>query len=115
MSKNAKIKRLDELTICLDGLRARGKQIVHCHGVFDLLHVGHVRHFEEARSMGDVLIVTLTQDEHVNKGPHRPAFTQDLRAEMVAALNTVDYVAINEWPTAVETIRMLRPNIYAKG
>ena len=65
--------------------------------------------------MGDVLIVTLTRDEHVNKGPHRPAFPQELRAEALAALDVVDYVAINRWPLSVETIKLLRPDIYVKG
>src|SRR5581483_11082619 len=66
-----------------------GKRIVLCHGVFDLLHIGHVRHFEQARKLGDVLVVTLTPDRFVNKGVG--------------------------WPTAVETIRLLRPHVFAKG
>jgi len=62
-------------------LKKSGKRIVHCHGVFDLLHIGHIRHFEAAKAMGDVLVITLTPDRFVNKGPHRPAFPQVLRAE----------------------------------
>lgn len=115
MGGSNKIKNLDELAGILASLRAQGKKIVHCHGVFDLLHVGHIRHFEEARRMGDVLVVTLTQDEYVNKGPHRPAFPQGLRAEVIAALDVVDFVAINRWPTAVETIKLLCPDVFAKG
>ena len=115
MARNGKIKELDELAADLRTLKAQGKKIVHSHGVFDLLHVGHIRHFEEARRMGDVLVVTLTRDEHVNKGPHRPAFPQDLRAEAIAALSAVDYVAINRWPLSVETIKLLRPDVYVKG
>lgn len=115
MSRNPKIKELEELAACLKALKAQGKKIVHSHGVFDLLHVGHIRHFEEARRMGDVLVVTLTRDEHVNKGPHRPAFSQELRVEAIAALSAVDYVAINRWPLSVETIKLLRPDIYVKG
>ena len=65
--------------------------------------------------MGDLLVVTLTPDRYVNKGPHRPAFPQDLRAEMIAALDMVDFVAVNNWPTAVNAIKMLKPDIYAKG
>lgn len=110
-----KIVDLDALAGILKDLRAKKKRIVHCHGVFDLLHVGHIRHFQEAKGLGDILVVTLTQDQHVNKGPHRPAFKHDLRAEVVAALNCVDYVAINRWPQAAETIKLLRPHIYAKG
>ena len=110
-----KILALRDLADTLGRLRAEGKKIVHCHGVFDVLHVGHIRHFEEARAMGDVLVVTLTPDAYVNKGPHRPAFGEGLRAEVIAALGVVDYVAVNTWPTAVETIRLLRPHVYVKG
>jgi cytidyltransferase-like protein len=80
-----------------------------------LLHIGHIRHFEQAKKLGDILVVTLTPDEHVNKGPNRPAFKQELRAEAIAALDCVDYVAINQWPLAAETIKMLSPDYYVKG
>lgn len=109
-----KIKTVENLANILDDFRSNMK-IVHCHGVFDLLHIGHIRHFEQAKSLGDILIVTVTPDKYVNKGPHRPAFTERLRVEAVAALSCVDYVAVNEWPTAVEAIKILRPNMYAKG
>jgi rfaE bifunctional protein kinase chain/domain len=110
-----KIKELEELAGLLNEVRATGRRIVHCHGVFDLLHIGHIRHFEAAKQHGDVLVVTLTPDKYVNKGPHRPAFPQDLRAEMIASLGCVDYVAINTWPMGVETIKLLRPHVFAKG
>lgn len=96
-------------------LKADGSKVVLCHGVFDLLHIGHIRHLEQARKMGDALVVTLTPDCFVNKGTHRPAFQEALRAEAIAALSVVDYVAINNWPTAVEAIRLLRPDVYCKG
>ena len=95
--------------------RKKGKTIVQCHGVFDLLHPGHIRHFASAKHEGDILVVTVTPDRFVNKGPGRPVFNEHLRAESVAALETVDYVAINEWPSAVEAIALLRPHVYAKG
>jgi rfaE bifunctional protein nucleotidyltransferase chain/domain len=110
-----KIRKVDELAKVLSGLRGEGKKIVHCHGVFDLLHIGHIKHLEAARKLGDALVVTLTPDRFVNKGPHRPAFPERLRAEALASLVCVDYVAINEWPTAVETISRLRPTFYVKG
>ncbi len=110
-----KVKSLDELSVIFETIRKKGKRIVHCHGVFDLLHPGHIKHFEAAKKKGDILVVTLTRDEHVNKGPGRPIFNQFLRAESIAAIGCVDYVAINEWPTAIETIKKLRPHLYVKG
>lgn len=114
-SQNGKLHTLEELAQCVAEEKRLGKKIVHCHGVFDLLHVGHIRHFREARQMGDVLVVTITPDRFVRKGPHRPIFHEHLRAEAIAALKYVDYVAINAWPTAVETIKLLRPDLYVKG
>ncbi|MDX2225671.1 MAG: PfkB family carbohydrate kinase [Verrucomicrobiae bacterium] len=115
MNPLRKIKSVRELGEEAEKLRNEGKRVVHCHGVFDLVHVGHMRHFQEARRMGDVLVVTLTPDVHVNKGPDRPVFKQDLRAEALAMLESVDYVGINEWPTAEETLRIIRPHFYVKG
>src|SRR5947209_9047303 len=114
-STSNKIRQVNELAATLAGLRTHGKKIVHCHGVFDLLHIGHIKHLEAARKLGDALVVTMTPDRFVNKGPHRPAFPERLRAEALASLTCVDFVAINEWPTAVETIERLRPDFYVKG
>src|ERR1043166_1587434 len=110
-----KIRRIDELARATAALQAQGKKIVHCHGVFDLLHIGHIKHLEAARQLGDALVVTLTPDRFVNKGPHRPAFPERLPAEAWASRACVSFVAINEWPTAVETIQRLRPDFYVKG
>jgi len=110
-----KVKSIEELSTITIRLRGMKKKIVHCHGIFDLLHIGHIRYFKQASRLGDILIITVTSDKFVNKGPHRPVFNQDLRAEAIAALDCVDYVAINKWPTAVKTIQMLKPNFYVKG
>ncbi|MDD4203279.1 MAG: PfkB family carbohydrate kinase [Candidatus Omnitrophica bacterium] len=110
-----KIKDIEELAKITAKLSKQGKKIILSHGVFDLLHPGHIRHFEAAKKHGDILIVTITKDEHVNKGPGRPVFNQRLRAESIAALSCVDYVAINKWPTAVNTIKKLKPAVYCKG
>jgi rfaE bifunctional protein nucleotidyltransferase chain/domain len=110
-----KIFELEELSEEVQRLRSEGKKIVHCHGCFDLMHPGHIKHFQAAKEMGDVLVVTVTPDIYVDKGPDRPVFNETLRAESIAALECVDYVAINRWPTAVETLRLLRPHIYVKG
>jgi rfaE bifunctional protein nucleotidyltransferase chain/domain len=110
-----KILELDELAKKIPDLKYRGKKIVHCHGCFDLMHIGHIKYFQASKKMGDVLIVTLTPDIYVDKGPDRPVFNQELRAESIAALECVDYVAVNKWPTAEDTLRLLRPDIYVKG
>jgi len=110
-----KIKTLEEISETVEELKKKGKKIVHCHGVFDLLHPGHIRHLAEAKEKGDVLVVTITDDEFVNKGPGRPVFNHRLRAECIAALEYVDFVAINRYPTAVEAIKKLKPNLYVKG
>jgi rfaE bifunctional protein nucleotidyltransferase chain/domain len=115
MAKSKKVYAIEELQAVIERLRGENLRIVHCHGVFDLLHVGHVRHIEQAKSFGDILVVTLTPDRFVNKGANRPAFSEALRAEVVASLDAVDYVAINQWPTAVDTIKMLKPHVFAKG
>jgi rfaE bifunctional protein kinase chain/domain/rfaE bifunctional protein nucleotidyltransferase chain/domain len=119
MEENQKIKTINELELILSKERSHAQcppiKVVLCHGVFDLLHVGHIRYFEQAKKHGDILVVTVTPDRFVNKGPNRPAFSETLRAEAIASLGIVDYVAINEWPTAVETIHILKPDIYAKG
>jgi rfaE bifunctional protein kinase chain/domain/rfaE bifunctional protein nucleotidyltransferase chain/domain len=115
MNGNSKILDLESLAARLAELKREKKKIVHSHGVFDLIHLGHIRHFEEAKAMGDILVVTVTPDEYVNKGPHRPAFPHDIRAEVIAALDVVDYVAVNRWPLSVETIKILKPDIYVKG
>lgn len=111
----SKIVSLHELEKIVQSLRKKGKTVVHCHGVFDLLHPGHILHFQAAKREGDILVVTLTKDEYVGKGPGRPVFNQRLRAESIAAMECVDYVAINEWPNAIKTIKKIKPSVYVKG
>jgi rfaE bifunctional protein nucleotidyltransferase chain/domain len=110
-----KILELDVLAEKLADLKSRGKKIVHCHGCFDMMHPGHIKYFQASKEMGDVLVVTVTPDQFVDKGPDRPVFNQNLRAESIAALESVDYVAVNRWQTAEETLRLLLPNYYVKG
>lgn len=111
----SKFVELEDLAGITAALKQAGKRIVLCHGCFDLMHPGHIKYFQAARAMGDILIVTLTPDQFVDKGPGRPVFNQELRAESIAALECVHYVAINKWPTAEDTLRLLRPDIYVKG
>lgn len=110
-----KIIELEELAEKIKILKCEGKKIVHCHGCFDLMHPGHIKYFQASKKMGDILVVTVTPDTYVDKGPGRPVFNQGLRMESIAALECVDYVAVNKWPTAEETLRLLRPHIYVKG
>lgn len=110
-----KILSLDDAARVAADARAKGHSVVLCHGTFDLLHMGHVRHLEQARQLGDELIVTITADKYVNKGPGRPVFTAELRAEMLAAMGYVDWVAINDSPTAVNVLHAIKPDIYVKG
>ena len=110
-----KVLELEALAEEIRALKEQGKVVVYCHGCFDLMHPGHIKHFQAAREMGDALVVTVTPDRFVDKGPGRPAFRDTLRAECIAALECVDFVAINRWPTAVDTLRLLRPDVYVKG
>lgn len=114
-SRSPKILPLEKLKAVLAERRKQGKRIAMCHGVFDLLHPGHVVHLQQARSHGDLLVVTVTPDRFVNKGPGRPLFNEQLRLATLAALADVDFVALNEWPDAARTIRLLRPDAYIKG
>ncbi len=119
---NDRILAIDELAETCARLRAQGKSIALCHGAFDLLHPGHIKHFQAAKAMADqqagfagVLVVTITEDRFIRKGPGRPVFDQRLRAQTVAAIRVVDYVATAPWATGVEVIERLRPNLYVKG
>ena len=80
-----KITSIETLAKTISKLKAIGKKVVLCHGVFDLLHIGHINHFKEAKNLGDILIVTVTQDKYVNKGPNRPIFPLNTRMETIAA------------------------------
>lgn len=110
-----KIVPLEEMAVRSGQIRDQGQRIVLCHGTFDLMHAGHIRYLQRAKEEGDLLFVTVTADEYVNKGPGRPVFNELLRAENLAALACVDLVAINHAVSAVEALNQIRPNIYAKG
>lgn len=110
MSKILDLKKLESILI-----KSKKKKIIHCHGVFDLLHVGHIYYFEEAKKLGDILIVTITEDKYVNKGEGRPFFSEKYRADSIAALKFVDYVYINRSETAEKIIKKIKPSYYVKG
>ena len=90
-----KIKSIEKLKKIALKEKKQGKKIILCHGTFDLLHIGHIKHFKEEKSLGDKLFVTITSDKFVNKGPQRPAFNEKHRLESIASLSFVDYVALS--------------------
>ena len=108
--QNKKILDLNKLSLLVEKFKKKRKKIVLCHGVFDLLHLGHVKHFEEAKRYGDILVVTVTPDKYVYKGPNKPVFSLQERIETLAALHVIDFVAANKWESAIETIQIVKPN-----
>jgi len=94
-----------------------GKTVVMANGVFDLLHVGHLRYLEAARALGDVLVVAVNSDASTRayKGPDRPIVTESERAELICGLECVDHVLIFDEPNVENVLRTLKPNIHAKG
>lgn len=91
------------------------KKIVLCHGVFDLLHVGHINYFQSAKKLGDILVVSVTEDKFVNKGPGRPAFTILNRVKFLKEINLIDYVCVSNDITSEKIIKNLKPDFYCKG
>ncbi len=114
-SPMAKIIPFEDAAELCARLRRSGKTIVQCHGTFDLIHPGHIVHFQEAKALGDVLVITVTGEKFVNKGPGRPYFNDQLRSRWLAALECVDYVVVVPHAAAVEAIKSVRPHFYCKG
>ena len=110
-----KIRKVEDLAEIAAQAKRAGGSVVLAHGCFDLLHMGHVRHLEAARAQGTLLIVSVTTDRYVNKGPGRPVFPELFRAEMIAALSCVDYVVVSNWPTAEGVLHLIKPSVYVKG
>lgn len=109
-----KLKSPQELRAII-GARPREQRVIMCHGVFDVVHPGHVRHLIYAKSKADLLVVSLTADRHITKGTHRPHVPQDLRAVNLAAFEMVDFVVIDENDKPLENIRIIEPDYFAKG
>src|SRR4029453_3093279 len=110
----SKIKTLEELAQAI-GPRPRAKTVIMCHGMFDIVHPGHLRHLMSAKEKADLLIASLTADAHATKADFRPYVPQDLRAANLAALEMVDFVIIDPHPTSIEHIKHLQPDFFAKG
>ena len=109
-----KIKTVEQL-IEIIGPQPRQKTVIMCHGTFDVVHPGHVRHLLYAKDKGDILVASLTADEHIEKGNFRPYVPEDLRAINLAALQMVDYVIIDRQPTPLQNLGILQPDYFAKG
>jgi rfaE bifunctional protein nucleotidyltransferase chain/domain len=116
-SSGSKVRTLDELAALRAAWLEKGKTVVWTNGCFDLLHVGHIRSFRDAKALGDVLIVGINSDSSVRaiKGDSRPIVNQADRAELIAALEMVDYVTIFDESTPVAALSRLRPDIHCKG
>lgn len=97
------------------GPRPRDRKVIMCHGVFDIVHPGHLRHLIYAKSKGDLLVVSLTADKHITKGATRPYVPQELRALNLAAFEMVDYVVVDPNPTPIANIQIIQPDYFAKG
>jgi rfaE bifunctional protein nucleotidyltransferase chain/domain len=111
-----KIVSRDELKKNAERLRADGKKIVFTNGCFDIIHVGHIRYLKEAKSLGDILIVGLNSDRSVSIiKPERPINPQEQRAEVLASLEMVDYVTLFDEKTPYDLIKLLKPDVLAKG
>lgn len=110
-----KVFTLEEMAVISKQIKADGKTVVLAHGTFDLLHIGHIRYLQYAKSLGSRLIVSITADKFVNKGPGKPVFPEGLRADALVALSCVDYVTIVPAPDGVAAINIIKPDVYIKG
>jgi len=112
-----KVMSLEKTVEIANRLRSQGRRLVFTNGCFELLHVGHIRYLQEARDLGDALVVGLNSDESVRaiKGPPRPLVPEAERAELLAALACVDVVVIFPEPTAEHLVATLKPDVYVKG
>ncbi len=115
--KTDKLKTLDQLQAVMKRLKREGKRVVWTNGCFDILHVGHIMYLQEARKQGDVMIVGLNSDASVqqNKGPERPVVCERDRAQVLSALECVDYIVIFDEKTPMPLLAALQPDVYAKG
>ena len=110
-----KIINFNNIEKVLSKYKIKNKKIVQCHGVFDLLHIGHLKHFETAKKQGDILIVSVTPDQYIDKGFNRPFFKNQQRLESLSSIADINYVVLNNSSTAVNIINKIKPNFFCKG
>lgn len=112
-----KIKNQKEISAIVEDLRKQGKKVVWTNGCFDILHIGHIKYLQQAKGMGDFLIIGLNSDRSVKeiKGPARPIIPEEQRAQVLAALPFVDCVVVFDEPSPVKFLELLKPDVFAKG
>ena len=110
---NKKILTLDNLRKIR--IKYKSKKIVLAHGTFDFFHYGHLKHLQKSKNKGDILVVSLTADDFMRKGPGRPIYNESQRAEIISSIDFVDYVSIVHSLSGIEVIKALKPNYYSKG
>lgn len=96
-------------------LKSENKKIILCHGVFDLVHPGHIIHFEEAKGLGDILVVSITASKYVRKGPDRPYFNDEMRLKVLSSIEYIDYVMVSDGYTVDDIVECVQPDLYVKG
>lgn len=116
MSKE-KIKTIDELKEIVKKLKSENKKIVTTNGIFDIIHIGHIRYLQQAKKLGDILIVAVNSDSSTKKikGPFRPLNNENDRAEALAALECVDYVTIFSDENPIKILEIIKPQVHVKG
>ncbi|MDO8734401.1 MAG: D-glycero-beta-D-manno-heptose 1-phosphate adenylyltransferase [Elusimicrobiota bacterium] len=114
---SSKIKSPNQISKTVQKLKKSGKKIVFTNGCFDILHIGHIRLLEKAKSFGDILIVGLNSDSSVKKikGEHRPIISENERAEVLAAVSSVDFIVKFSQPTPYQLIKKIMPDVLVKG
>lgn len=110
-----KIYNLHELSKIIENRKNNGNRIVMCHGVFDLIHLGHIEHFRKAKENGDILVVTTTSDKFINKGPGKPYFSAEIRKKVLSSIEYIDFVSEIDAVSAIKGIEKIRPDFYCKG
>lgn len=109
-----KIINLRDLGLKINNLKNK-KKVVLCHGAFDLFHPGHLEHLEDAKKLGDILVVSITKDEFIKKSVNSPFYNENIRAKFLSNISIIDFVCLSESESAIKTLSILKPNIYCKG
>lgn len=112
---NSKLLKKKQLKLYSNKFKKQKKKIILVHGVFDVIHFGHISHFKEAKSYGDILVVSITPDKFVKKGFNKPYFDELQRAQFLSSLEIIDYVVVNDGKSSTSIINELKPSIYCKG